>query len=176
MSAGAPLPPSSSAPASAGAGVVVRVCGRTDVGRTREHNEDAFLVADLAADTALPFPGDAHGGRSGDVQEVRVGPQGMLFVVADGLGGAAAGELASHMAVEGMLRELRPRLGPEQKEPLPFALALRDAALATNAAIHQHAVADDVGAATRSTSRRSATAAPTSSATAWRGRSRRTNR
>ena len=27
--------------------VIVTLCGKTDLGRTREHNEDAFLVADL---------------------------------------------------------------------------------------------------------------------------------
>ena len=32
--------------------IVVQVFGRTDVGRTRDHNEDAFIVADLTADVA----------------------------------------------------------------------------------------------------------------------------
>lgn len=54
----------------------------TDVGRRRQHNEDAF---DLA-------------------------PDENLFVVADGLGGYAAGEVASQMAVEsiaGFFRAMR---------------------------------------------------------------------
>ena len=35
--------------------VIVHVFGRTDVGRTREHNEDTFTVADLTA-AALLYP------------------------------------------------------------------------------------------------------------------------
>src|SRR5947209_10515185 len=78
--------------------VVVQVFGRTDVGRTREHNEDAFVVADLSTDNATLQP------------EVRThigGPKGSLFMVADGMGGAAAGEIASAMAVEIVVNELR---------------------------------------------------------------------
>ncbi len=51
---------------------VVRSSARTDVGRKRKHNEDSFLV-----DEALG-----------------------LYVVADGMGGHAAGEVASRQAIE----------------------------------------------------------------------------
>ena len=36
--------------------IVVHVFGRTDVGRTREHNEDAFVVADLSTNDASLQP------------------------------------------------------------------------------------------------------------------------
>ena len=36
--------------------VIVQVFGRTDVGRTREHNEDAFVVADLTRGNATLLP------------------------------------------------------------------------------------------------------------------------
>ena len=39
----------------------VSVFGRTDLGRTRDHNEDTFLVADLDAPQVLPSP---HRGRA----------------------------------------------------------------------------------------------------------------
>ncbi len=71
--------------------VVIRLGGVTDVGRIREHNEDNYLIADLTAR-----------GRVIDDQTSNhtVGPRGMLFAVCDGMGGAAAGEVASQMAVD----------------------------------------------------------------------------
>jgi len=62
---------------------------RTDVGRTRDHNEDNYLVADLTGRRPILTP---------EVREHAVGGKGSLLVVADGMGGAAAGELASAMA------------------------------------------------------------------------------
>ena len=50
----------------------VKAFGLTHVGRQRQHNEDAFLVSD----------------------------DSRLFLVADGMGGHAAGEIASRIAVE----------------------------------------------------------------------------
>jgi PPM family protein phosphatase len=50
----------------------VKAFGLTHVGRQRQHNEDAFLVED----------------------------QAKLFLVADGMGGHAAGEIASRIAVD----------------------------------------------------------------------------
>src|SRR5207237_4015402 len=77
--------------------VVVHVFGRTDVGRMREHNEDAFVVADLTRGNATLQP---------EVRSHPVGDRGSLFMVADGMGGAAAGEIASAMAIEAVLREV----------------------------------------------------------------------
>ncbi len=54
--------------------LTLRAFGLTDVGRKRKHNEDAYLV-------------DSERG---------------LFVVADGMGGHAAGEVASRITVESM--------------------------------------------------------------------------
>ena len=78
--------------------VVVHVFGRTDVGRTREHNEDAFVVVDLSTGNATLQP---------EVRTHVAGPKGTMFMVADGMGGAAAGEIASAMAVETVLEAMR---------------------------------------------------------------------
>jgi protein phosphatase len=120
----------------AATGVIVRVFARTDVGRTREHNEDAFLVADLRSAEPLAFDDrDAPA----QPEEIRVGGSAALFMVADGLGGAAAGEVASHMAVHTVFDALRSRLPAATEEATSFAAALRDATLAANDAIHRHA-------------------------------------
>ena len=111
--------------------IVVHVFGRTDVGRTREHNEDAFVVADLTTDRATLQP---------EVRTHDAGERGTLFMVADGMGGAAAGELASQMATEIVLGELRKnwRTSP-RKDGEAFAAALRAASESANAHIHEYA-------------------------------------
>ena len=121
--------------------VTVRVCALTDVGRTREHNEDAYLVADLGDAEPLTFSEERGPGGEGAVtRSVSAGPDGLLFLVADGLGGAAAGEIASRMAARAVFDAMRAHL-PDTgaADPEGFALALRDSVLAANAAIHQHA-------------------------------------
>lgn len=110
--------------------MVLHVFGRTDVGRTREHNEDAFLVADLHREVR-------------PVSELRqhtLGERGALFMVADGMGGAAAGELASAMAVETVLHELRERwVSASTANPDFFARAIKQATEVANAKIHRYA-------------------------------------
>src|SRR4051812_6662491 len=68
--------------------------GLTDRGRVRPGNEDHFLVADLSRtlrvrQTSLPQAATQQG-RS----------RGHVLLVADGMGGAAAGEVASALSVE----------------------------------------------------------------------------
>jgi PPM family protein phosphatase len=111
--------------------VTVHVFGRTDVGRTREHNEDAFVVADLTADRATLLP---------EVRTHVCGPLGSLFMVADGMGGAAAGEIASQMATESVLTALRDRwVAAPRHDAESFAAALRVAAESANGTIHDYA-------------------------------------
>jgi PPM family protein phosphatase len=112
-------------------GVLVHVFGRTDVGRTREHNEDAFVVADLTTGNATLQP---------EVRTHISGPKGSLFMVADGMGGAAAGEIASAMAVDVVVTELRRMWGDlDTSTPEDFARCLRRATAAANSAIHAYA-------------------------------------
>jgi protein phosphatase len=70
--------------------VVVSLSARTDVGRQRAGNEDSFLVSDLTGGEAGLDSGETHH---------TIGERGSLLVVSDGMGGAAAGEIASEMAV-----------------------------------------------------------------------------
>jgi serine/threonine protein phosphatase PrpC len=73
--------------------VTVKAFGVTDKGRVRPTNEDQFLCAELTKamriwQTSLPEPKAQFGEE-----------RGHLFLVADGMGGARAGELASALAV-----------------------------------------------------------------------------
>jgi protein phosphatase len=112
--------------------IIVHVFGRTDVGRTREHNEDCFVVADLTTMNATLQP---------EVREHRPGNRGTLFMVADGMGGAAAGEVASQMATEVVLEELDTWWRrSESTDADTFAGALRKAVEAANTRIHRYAV------------------------------------
>ena len=124
-----PTPPASSVPSG---GITVHVLGRTDVGRTREHNEDAFLVADLSGGTVS---------EQAETVTYTLGPRGGLFMVADGLGGAAAGEIASGMAVDIVLQELRRTwVSSAGTDPDTFAHALKKACEAANVRIYEYAM------------------------------------
>jgi protein phosphatase len=74
--------------------------GLTDTGQVRESNEDQFLIADLDKSMLIvrtSLPPDDHTRLFG-------GPQGHLFLVADGIGGTAGGRRASRLAVETITR------------------------------------------------------------------------
>ncbi len=110
----------------------MRLYGATDVGHTREHNEDTFLVADLEAGAVIEFD---HG-----TETRSEGAHGLLFAVADGMGGAAAGEIASAMAAKVIYDELLARWRTvEQPSAEVFAGAIKDAAEEANARIHSFA-------------------------------------
>ncbi|MEO7520961.1 MAG: serine/threonine-protein phosphatase, partial [Gemmatimonas sp.] len=100
---------------------MARVFALTDVGHTREHNEDTFLVADLEAGKPVDF------GSAGEEMQVR--SHGLLFLVADGMGGAASGELASSMAGDAVIDTLKETwISVPAASQDNFAEALRDAA------------------------------------------------
>ncbi len=79
--------------------VDVEAYGLSDVGRVRASNEDHFLIARVGryfetVTTSLP---------PGEVPE-RADEAGYALVVADGMGGHAAGEYASRMTIREMVR------------------------------------------------------------------------
>jgi len=109
----------------------ISVFGKTDVGCTRDHNEDCFLVADLTAKKASLLP---------EVRDHEVGRKGSLLVVADGMGGAAAGEVASEMATEVVFEHLLSTwLSDDEDTPQQFAFRLRESVEEANRKIHAHA-------------------------------------
>src|SRR2546429_589952 len=113
--------------------IKVEVFAKTDLGRTRDHNEDHFLVADLTRRDASLKPA---------VRAHEVGERGSLFVVADGMGGAAAGEVASEMATKTIYEQLLSAWGSERElTPQRFAYRLREAVETANRQIHSYAAA-----------------------------------
>ncbi len=94
-----PRPPPAAPPEASTQGGCLRVWafGASDVGLVREHNEDAYLMADLTQSE-----------REWSAQAAQpVGPCGMLFLVCDGMGGAAAGEVASGWAKDTVYAHMR---------------------------------------------------------------------
>jgi len=79
-------------------GVALRAFGRSDIGRVRKKNEDAFVIADLMQSLpihTMPTP-----------IVLTVDWRGVLIAVSDGMGGAQAGEVASAMTLHGLRLEM----------------------------------------------------------------------
>jgi protein phosphatase len=102
--------------------VRVDVAGRSDVGRVRGNNEDNYKLV----------------------------PELSLFVLSDGMGGEAHGEVASSMAVETIVDYCKkaingkapPALGPPQPDLQPKTNHLIQAIRAANKAIYEKALSD----------------------------------
>jgi protein phosphatase len=99
-----PAPLQSEASTKAKGEVSIQLFARTDVGQVREHNEDNFLVADLTKRTR----GLQEGSRT-----VSVGKNGNVMSVCDGMGGAAAGEVASQLAVDIIYEKMTEDITPD---------------------------------------------------------------
>lgn len=142
--------------------VQLTVAAISDRGLVRAENQDQLLVADLSKG-----PGEEGillrmGGSSGDgtrpsipppqhssdddaplatpiPHSVRLdlGPRGLLAVVADGMGGAAAGALASDLAVTWIHDLLTARIEAEHNDsPRHFARRLQEVVKAANAKVY----------------------------------------
>jgi protein phosphatase len=111
--------------------VTVTAAAASHIGRVRDHNEDYFLIVDLLADDSAAQPPDS---------DRRMAETGCLLVVADGMGGAAAGEVASEMAANVIFSQLAGRWrdrGARSAGRVPHYLV--DAIEAANREIHAYA-------------------------------------
>jgi len=111
--------------------VKVHVFAKTDLGKTRDHNEDNYLVADLTRRAHALTPA---------VKDHDLGDRGSLLMIADGMGGAAAGEVAAEMATDSVLSHLQDAwLADHEVTAQRFAHHLKEAVEAANARIHTYA-------------------------------------
>lgn len=126
----------------------VELHAQTDVGRVRRANEDNLLVLDLA--TKRAWTAIADGEMPQELSRFDVTSEGAVFVVADGMGGALAGDVASRMAVDvvrewltGGLDDVKPQAETGDIEPtLLLTENLRTAAEYANLAIHHRSLDD----------------------------------
>lgn len=100
--------------------VEVEFIGFTDAGLVRDRNEDWFAVGDLDRGQ-VAGPGQV---------ERAAGERGPLFLVCDGMGGVAGGEVASKLAVDVVWREMLSSRPTEERAV--FARHLRRAIRAAN--------------------------------------------
>ncbi len=105
----------------------VEVFARTETGCARERNEDAFLVLSLASRRAGQLP---------EQRVAELAPPGVILAVCDGMGGAAAGDVASQLATRA-LEEVALRAGSVH-DPQQAASVLVEGVQAANRAILQH--------------------------------------
>ena len=77
----------------------IRAAAATDVGMVRELNEDAVMTLEYWRDSQIEPA------------------QGFLYVIADGMGGAEAGEIASAIAVATIRQEVQTALESAAKDP-----------------------------------------------------------
>lgn len=103
------------------AGPRLATAGRTDTGQVRPLNEDSWQIA-------------------GESETAHLWEQrGQLLVVADGMGGHAAGEVASQLAVETLYQQYY----DEDDVPLPPAIRLERAVTEANLSVYEQAVTVD---------------------------------
>lgn len=102
----------------------------SDRGNFRPDNEDHVAVYDLAREEALPLTGE---------QRIQPGSPGLLFLVADGVGGHACGEVASQLGSEVFAQQVRRRF--QTGRDTPHAI-LRNAAFDANEALLEEMARD----------------------------------
>ncbi|MBI4165449.1 MAG: serine/threonine-protein phosphatase [Acidobacteria bacterium] len=114
--------------------IQIGVFGMSDVGQVRKNNEDNFVVCNLSTGEATLTPA---------LCDHQLGPRGTLFMVADGMGGEASGEVASQICVTTVPKRLYENLKSVSTiRETNFVLLLREAVEYANQIIFQRAQTD----------------------------------
>ncbi len=120
----------------------VRVAARSDTGRTRLQNQDSFLVADLrdSDDGGPPLRmGQGTASQAGPaLADLTLDTRGLLLLVADGMGGAAAGAVASALAARTIHDTLVSRWHEDRDlTPARFTARMAEAVEAAHQILHE---------------------------------------
>jgi protein phosphatase len=119
-----------------------RAAGVTDPGRKRPQNQDNYLIVELTQrEGAVVLRPEIGSGDGRAAAEFDLDDAGALLVVADGMGGAPGGQLASGLACSFILAELQASWHPERERTAPRLVEhLKNAVSAANRHIRGHAV------------------------------------
>lgn len=112
----------------------VRLFAMSDMGRHRKNNEDNFVICNLTT---------RETGFTPTLCDHNIGVLGSLFMVADGMGGEASGEVASQLAAATVPKRLCDNLQSMGAVSVSnFVVLLREAIEYANQVIFQKAVAN----------------------------------
>lgn len=107
--------------------VDIECFGATDIGQRRATNQDHFVVGDLQKHMGMEYSSVSF-----ESPKFFGQPMGKLMLVADGMGGANAGEVASELAikstVEFLLNSMHWLYNPSEPEVEKFVKDLKNAA------------------------------------------------
>lgn len=78
--------------------ICLKVFGLSDIGRVRQNNEDAFVIADLMQSHPIHATSEPI--------TLQVDSRGVLLAVSDGMGGAQAGDVASALTLHALRSEM----------------------------------------------------------------------
>jgi len=114
-----------------GNAIRVKAFGMSDLGRVRKNNEDNYVICNLTTGEV---------GRTPPLCSYTLGERGSLFMVADGMGGEASGEVASQICVLTVPKRLYENLESlGQVSEANFVLLLRESIEYANQIIHEKA-------------------------------------
>jgi serine/threonine protein phosphatase PrpC len=124
--------------AQGGPGIVLQCCGASDTGLERSENQDSLVFADLSGGAEAVAQARSADGSYMLVRDFELGPLGALLMVADGMGGAAGGRVASKMATSHVMTSVSTQWAPDQdRSPERFIHCIEEAVRDANKLIHE---------------------------------------
>jgi len=112
---------------------IYKITSLTDVGRVRDHNEDSHLFCpDLGKDIWL---------NNNDIELDNISKYGALLIVADGMGGTNAGEVASAISIEAVKQYFTGNISEQiLNNPLKIGDFLIQSVLFAQKSLRQHQI------------------------------------